>query len=351
MTLVQQTDTASSFALHARFRGFELDAEAEWDVPCVALFGASGSGKSTVLEALAGLRPEVTGAVVLAGERVDGVPANARRVGWVPQDAALFPHLSVRENIEFAARGPTEHFIDVLEIGALLDRDTNELSGGERQRVAIARALAVRPRILLLDEPLASIDRPLRSRLIPFLERVPRESGVPVFLVTHDPLEVLALAQEVLVLESGRIVAAGDPKSVFASAATFGGVAALGAENRFDVRVITSDSATMLVETSGGCRLSMVRVAGFPDPVRVAIRAEDVMLAARDPGRVSAQNVFPATVISVEAFGEQVLVDLEGEGERWRVKVTKSARESLGIRSGSTLVLLMKAHAIAAVGP
>ncbi len=342
---------ANSFALRARYRGFELDATGEWDVPCAALFGASGSGKSTVLEALAGLRPEVNGPVVLAGERLDGTPAARRGVGWVPQDAALFPHMTVRENIEFAARvdAPTSaSFVDALEIGTLLDRGVRDLSGGERQRVAIARALAARPRVLLLDEPLASIDRPLRSRVLPFLERVPQAARVPVFLVTHDPLEVLALAQHVLVIEAGRVVASGAPRSVFASAAAFGGVAALGAENRFGVRVVERSDSTLRVETSGGCELSMVHVPGFPNPDTVAVRAEDILLAAGDPGRVSAQNVFEATVAGVEAIGEQVLVDLDGRGERWRVKVTPRACASLGIEPGATLVLLIKAHAIVA---
>jgi molybdate transport system ATP-binding protein len=341
------------FELSGRYPGFELEASAAWDARSVALFGASGSGKSTVLEALAGLRPEVSGVVELGGRRLDGLEPRERRIGWVPQDAALFPHMTVRENLEFAvasrsAKGAASvlELAQIFEVEPLLERGATELSGGERQRVAIARALASGPEHLLLDEPLASIDRPLRSRLLPFLESLPERTGVPLFVVTHDPLEVLALAQHVLVIEGGRVVASGDPRGVFASAASFGALQALGAENRFDVRVLEPRGGTTIVETSGGARLSMVRVEGFPSPKRVAIRAEDVMLAEQDPGKVSAQNVFAATVADVEAVGEQVLVDLDGFGERWRVKVTQTARKSLKIEPGRELVLLVKAHAI-----
>ena len=341
----------NAIALAAEYPGFALDARAEWDAPCTALFGASGSGKTTILEAICGLRDEVRGTVTLRDRRLDGLAIRARGLGWVPQDAALFPHMTVRENVDFgrAERGDAEAAragVEALEIERLLDRRASELSGGERQRVAIARALASRPRFLLLDEPLASVDRPLRSRVLPFLERLPERAGVPVLVVTHDPLEVLALAQHVLVLEAGRVVASGDPRGVFASAATFGTLHALGAENRFEIRVLERQGGTLVVETGGGCRLAMVRVDGFPVPERVAVRAEDVMLAANDPGTVSAQNVFAGAVVGVEPVGEQVYVDLDAAGERWRVKVTERACRSLEIAPGRPLHLLVKAHAI-----
>lgn len=341
----------NGFELQAGYPGFALRASAEWDAPCTALFGASGAGKTTVLEAVCGLRPEVTGTVRLRDRRVDGLPAHRRELGWVPQDAALFPHMSARENIEFGRdlRGSAEaarEAIRGLELDELLERRASELSGGERQRVAIARALASAPSFLLLDEPLASLDRPLRARVLPFLEGLHAATGVPVLVVTHDPLEVLALAQHVLVIEAGRIVTQGDPRSVFASAATFGALQALGAENRFDVSVLEKSGGTLRVATAGGCELSMVRVEGFPEPSQVAIRGEDVMLAGGDPGTVSAQNVIVCEVAHVESIGEQVYVHLDGGGERWRVKVTQRAVQELGIEPGRRLRMLVKAHAI-----
>jgi len=341
--------------LTANYPGFTLRAQAEWDAPCTALFGASGAGKTTILEALCGLRREVTGAIVLADQRVDLLPAHERALGWVPQDAALFPHMSTRENIEFSLRfrgsaQAAREAIVALELENLLERRAADLSGGERQRVAIARALASAPRFLLLDEPLASLDRPLRARILPFLEQLYETTGVPVLLVTHDPLEVLALARHALVVEAGRVVTQGDPRSVFAAAATFGGLQALGAENRFDVSSVEAHGGTLHIQTAGGCRLSMVRVEGFPAPGRIAVRAEDILLAVDDPGAVSAQNVIAATVTRVEPIGEQVYVHLDGAGEHWRAKVTERAVRELALAPEKPLRMLIKAHAILPLG-
>jgi molybdate transport system ATP-binding protein len=209
------------FDLSVRVPGFSLAARAEWDAPSAALFGASGSGKTTILESISGARPEVRGTVTLQGRRVEGLRPWRRGLGWVPQDASLFPHLSAAENIAFGARyrassssSIASDAVEALEIGALRDRPARELSGGERQRVAIARALASHPAFILLDEPLASIDRPLRSRILPFLASIPSRLGIPMLVVTHDPAEVRALASHVIVLESGQVVAQGDPRSV-----------------------------------------------------------------------------------------------------------------------------------------
>jgi molybdate transport system ATP-binding protein len=343
------------FHLRARFDSFELDAAAQWEAPCAALFGASGSGKTTIVESIAGLRREVAGEVTLRDRRLDDVPARHRRIGWVPQDASLFPRMSARENVDFAvAVGgdalAARRAIEFLEIGPILERRAADLSGGERQRVAIARALASRPDFLLLDEPLASIDRPLRGRIVPFLERLPAETGVPVLLVTHDPLEVAVLAQHVIVVASGRTVAAGAPQEIFDSAATLGALAAIGAENRFDAVVTAVRPGTFEVETRGGTRLVMTRVAGFPEPTRVAVRAEDILVAMQQPELVSAQNVFRATVKRLSPIGEQVLVELAACSDRWTVKVTRRAVDQLGLVPGAEAWLLIKAHAIVAGG-
>jgi molybdate transport system ATP-binding protein len=341
------------FHLRARYASFELDASAAWEAPAAALFGASGSGKTTIVEALAGLRPEVAGEVTLRDRRLDDLPARRRRVGWVPQDASLFPRMSARENVDFAVgvggdAGAARRAIEFLEIGPILERRATDLSGGERQRVAIARALASRPEFLLLDEPLAAIDRPLRGRIVPYLARLPAETGVPMLLVTHDPLEVAVLAQHVVVVASGRAVAAGAPQEIFDSAATLGALAAIGAENRFEVTVGATRPGTFEVVTSGGNALVMTRVAGFPPPRRVAVRAEDVLLAAARPELVSAQNVFPATLKRLAPIGEQVLVELAAAGDRWIVKVTRRAVEQLRLAPGLEVWLLIKAHAIVA---
>ncbi|MFO0981200.1 MAG: ATP-binding cassette domain-containing protein [Planctomycetota bacterium] len=341
----------NAFDLAAQYEGFRIQARASWQAPAVALFGASGSGKTTIVEGIAGLRPEVTGMVTIGGRRLDRLPPEQRRIGWVPQDASLFPHMTVRANIEFAsqARGSpaaVARAIDALEIGSLLDRGVRGLSGGERQRVAIARAIASEPDCLLLDEPLASVDRPLRARIIPYLARIPAQTGVPMLIVTHDPHEVVALASYVIVLETGRVVAQGNPRDVLASPAAFGVLDALSAENVFHTRLVARGSGTLSLETAAGCRLEMALVSGFPEPTCVAIRSEDVMLAARFPEMISAQNILPGRVERLDALGEHTYVRIRSSGELWVAKVTARAVAHLHLAPEQLVYMLIKAHAI-----
>ena len=211
------------FAL--RQGGFALEMRERIEARVVVLFGPSGAGKTTVLESIAGLRRPQRG-VIRIGERtlfdaaagVD-VPCHRRRVGYVPQDLALFPHLNVRRNILYgaasgnmrrsAAAGPGagfEQVVALLELGPLLDRGVAGLSGGERQRVALARALVASPALLLLDEPLAALDAALRSRILPYLERIRDELATPMLYVSHAEAEARALADWVVVLDAGRVV-------------------------------------------------------------------------------------------------------------------------------------------------
>jgi len=181
-----------------------LQATVEMHARTTAVYGPSGSGKTSLLEAIAGLRRPASGEIELMGRVVTHVPPQARRVGYVPQDDALFPHLSVRRNIFYGAaemRG-AEHVIDVLEIGHLLARGVTKLSGGERKRVALARALLSRPEILLLDEPLAGVDLELRTRVLAYLVRVRDEFPIPMLYVTHQRDEAAAICEEIVVLES-----------------------------------------------------------------------------------------------------------------------------------------------------
>lgn len=185
-----------------------------------AIFGPSGAGKTSLLDLIAGLRHPKS-AFVQLGDRVltdttkgTDVPTRHRQIGYVPQDLALFPHLSVRQNLLYGCKGQRhqdslfgyEHVTDVLEIGALVERRVTHLSGGEKQRVALARALLASPQILLLDEPLASLDTVLKSRIIPYLARIRDEFKVPMLYVTHDWEEVQALCAEALIMERGQIV-------------------------------------------------------------------------------------------------------------------------------------------------
>ena len=212
---------------------FTLEIDAVLDGRVTAIFGASGAGKTALLEIIAGLRRPAAGLVRVGGAVLTDsatrtfVSPDRRAIGYVPQEGALFPHLSVRKNLLFGhnqrqpqAAGLTfGHVTAVLEIAALTDRAIGTLSGGEKQRVALGRALLAAPRLLLLDEPLAGLDAPLRERLLPYLARVRDEFAIPMLYVTHSPDEVVALCDAVLVLASGRVTARGRPAELFRAAA------------------------------------------------------------------------------------------------------------------------------------
>jgi molybdate transport system ATP-binding protein len=203
---------------------FTLEIRHRTDARITALFGPSGSGKTTILDALAGLRRPSQGSIVVGphtlfdlDRRVDQ-PPHRRHVGYVTQDVALFPHMTVRRNVLYGRRDGQKLALPavaaMLEIEALLDRRVPQLSGGEKQRVALARALMSSPELLLLDEPLAAVDVERRRRILPYLERVRDDLGVPILYVSHDAGEVRQLADHVIVLESGKVVRAGSPELV-----------------------------------------------------------------------------------------------------------------------------------------
>ncbi len=210
--------------------GFILEINAKVDQPIAGIFGPSGAGKTSFLDLIVGVRRPAAGIMELddttlfdAGARVN-LPPRLRRIGYVPQDLALFPHLNVRANLLYGHRPPTpdnelftlEHVSEVMEIAPLLQRDVTTLSGGEQQRVAFARAILSAPRLLLLDEPMSSLDSRLKQRLIPFLLRIRDEFRIPLIYVTHDAAELSALCDEVIVLERGRIIERGLPSDTLA---------------------------------------------------------------------------------------------------------------------------------------
>ena len=195
---------------------FTLEMSARLDAPITALFGPSGSGKTTTLDAIAGLRTPIRGTiavndrVLFSSDSQINLPPHQRHIGYMPQDVALFPHMNVRRNLLYG-RHPgvspdLDRVVGMLEIDRLVDRRVNDLSGGERQRVALGRALMSGPSLLLLDEPLAAVDVPLRRRLLPYLQRVRDELKIPILYVSHDREEVNELADAVVHLDGGRVV-------------------------------------------------------------------------------------------------------------------------------------------------
>jgi len=323
------------------------------DVPAggwLALLGASGSGKTTLLEALAGLVP-ARGRVWLAGRDVTDVPAEARHVGLVPQDALLFPHLDVAGNIGFglARRGRAAAVADAASLAGaaeLLGRRTRGLSGGERQRVALARVLARRPPVLLLDEPLGALDAPVRRALHHELAALHRRLGFTVIHVTHDLQEALAAATLVGVLEDGTLVQLGAPGDVARRPATAGVAALVGTENVI-AGTIRADAPPSGVPFTARLDAGPVALRGLAvreGPGHAAIRATDVTLSA-DPVRSSAQNQLPAVVRECAVSGALARVTLDA-GVPLVAVVTRESAEALGLAPGRKIHAQIKATSV-----
>lgn len=325
-----------------------------------AIFGPSGSGKTSLLRAIAGLDRDPNG-YCRVGEQVwqDGrafVPPHRRSLGFVFQEASLFEHLSVRRNLQFGLertpearrRVHLEEAAALLRVEDLLDRDTAALSGGERQRVALARALLRSPSLLLMDEPLASLDRRSKLEILPYLERLHDELAMPVIYVTHAADEVARLADHLVLLESGEVRAAG-PTGELMTRLDVARDQGAEAEAIIEARVVEHDADYRLsyLEFAGG-RLS---VAGTVDPigrrVRLRVLARDVSLTLQPQSGTSILNIFPATVDElVETGPSQALVKLDVGGVSMLSRITRKSVSVLGIAPGREVFAQVKAIAL-----
>jgi molybdate transport system ATP-binding protein len=351
-------------------RRFEVSIGWETANTALGLFGPSGAGKTTVLEAIAGLRPEARGRLEVGGrtwlDSARGVclAPEARGVGYVPQDLLLFPHLDVLRNLRVGARRARasarrqspERVLAVLELDALARRPAAELSGGERQRVALGRALCSAPDLLLLDEPLASLDVRLRRRILPYLLRVRDELGIPTLHVSHDASEVTVLCDEVCVLTEGRVAARGRPEAVFTAGALDLDVEGQGGfvnVFRGEVERVVESLAT--VEIEPGLRVAVADDGGLAPSQRVAfgLRPADIILAVERPtARLSAQNVLAAVVRDVRvspggapAGAALVIAELGRAAQPVAIAVSPLACRELGLAPGAPVHLVFKAQA------
>jgi molybdate transport system ATP-binding protein len=344
---------------------FSLDAAFHAPTPGVtALFGRSGCGKSTLISLIAGLLEPDAGRIVIGdevlfdAERHLSVDARHRRIGVVFQDARLFPHLSVQGNLDYGARrvAPAvsrfvgfDDVVSLLGLGGLLTRRPHELSGGEKQRVAFGRALLSQPRLLLLDEPLASLDLARREEVLPYLERLRDAFEIPIVYVSHQFDEVLRLATRVVLLEAGRTVADGDIATVSRDPQlrAIVGPDSVGAVLAGHVERI--DATGLAVLRVGDAELSVeLESAAVDQRIQIQVLARDVIVASESPTGLSVRNVVAARVMSVTPdAGRAVLVELDiGRTATLLARITARASEELGLSKDKQVWALIKAASL-----
>ena len=351
-----------SVTVEHRLGDFRLDAAFESGGGLTALFGRSGSGKTSLVNAIAGLIRPTRGHIVVDGEVLTDtasgvfVPARRRHVGYVFQEGRLFPHLTVRQNLLyghwFASRrgraGEIEQVIELLGLGDLLGRRPANLSGGEKQRVAIGRALLANPRLLVMDEPLASLDEERKTEILPYIERLRDEFAIPIVYVSHAIAEVTRLATTIVVISEGRVAAIGPTAEIMGRMDLLPLTGRAEAGAILNTRIAEHDvrfGLTTLRSAAGDLRVPYIDMR-LGAQLRVRIRARDVMIALEPPRGLSALNILPGTVAEIgEAEGASVEMRLDCGGEALIARLTKRSVETLGLVPGRQVYAVIKSIA------
>jgi len=346
-------------ALRHRLGDFVVDAAFRSEGGLTALFGRSGAGKTTLVNVIGGLiRPQwariaVDGRALVDSDKGIFLPPHRRRLGYVFQEGRLFPHLTVRQNLLYgrwfapavARKADIGRVVEMLGIGDILERSPGRLSGGEKQRVAIGRALLAGPQILLMDEPLASLDDARKAEILPYIERLRDEARVPIVYVSHSVAEVARLATTVVLLEDGKVVATGPVSEVMARAELYPAADRAEASAILEARIEGHDSAdgvTRLASDAG-----LFRVPLIADPVgshvRLRVRARDVMLALHRPEGISALNLLPGTVEALGGDeGPVAILRLRCGQATLVAQVTRKSIRDLGLAPGRAVFAVVK---------
>ena len=346
-------------ALRRRLGALELAVDFSADAPVVGLFGRSGSGKSSVVNAIAGLLRPDSGRIVIDGEvlfdsraGID-LPVERRRIGYVFQEGLLFPHFSVRKNLLYGApRGAGGFRLDagvaLLGIETLLERSPAALSGGEKQRVAIGRALLSQPRLLLMDEPLAALDNPRRQEVLRHIEALRNELNQPVVYVSHSVAEITRLADHVVLLNEGRVLAHGGVHEIFNRADLRPHTGRYEGGALIEAEVVAHDAAFFLTRFrfSGGELVAPGLDAPVGSRVRIRIRSRDVSLAIERPAGISIRNILKGAVSSVSDSGGAIVEANVRLGDAdVPARISRQAMQELGIVPGRRVFVLVKAIA------
>ena len=343
---------------------FSLDVDLELPLRGITgVFGESGAGKTTLLRCIAGLESAEDGRLQVAREtwedtgRGIALPVQQRNIGYVFQEPRLFDHLSVRANIEYGRKrragegaGDFDHIVGLLGLEDLLERRPQALSGGEAQRVAIARALLCGPRLVLMDEPLASLDRARRDEILPFLERLHAEAEIPIVYVSHNIDEVCRLCDHLVVMGAGRVLASGDLQDVLVQL----DIPVLGGDNAGSiidgvVAGFDNDDELTCLEFSGGRLWVPGRVGAEGAALRLRTQASDISLCRSRPDQSTILNILPAEIDAIQpGEGPTVLVRLRLGDDRIVARVTRRSIRELGLRQGDSLFAQVKSVAVRA---
>ena len=351
MTLqVDVTSRAGDFALSAKF---------ETTGGLTALFGPSGSGKTTLMELIGGIRRPAQGHVSLDGQTLSNsnsgrfLKPHQRRIGWVFQETRLFPHMTGRQNLTYGQwfvrkrdrREDLDRVVALLGIEHLLDRKPATYSGGERSRVAIGRALIASPRLLLMDEPLAALDDARKAEILPYIERLRDEGSVEILYVTHSVPEVVRLANQLVLMSNGKLLASGETTDLLSR---FDLAPALGegeAGAVIEAVISAQDEAFQLSQLTARAGQLFVPTLDLPigTPVRLRIKARDVMIALDRPIGLSALNSLVGKIQSIEpGSAANVNIVLDCQGDRLLANLTAKSAEMLGLRPGTPVYAIIK---------
>jgi len=349
---------------------FTLTAKCIVDTPTLGLFGASGAGKSTLLSMIAGLTKPTSGHLIVDGEvlfdssRDINIPLHQRNIGMVFQESRLFPHLNVQENLQYGfkllphknRRLGFNQVVDLLEISPLLSQKPHQLSGGEKQRVALGRALLISPKLLLLDEPLASLDTRLKQQILPFLRRVKDEINIPMIYVSHAIDEILYLTNQIALLEHGEILAIGAFNEVMHDARVLALTNSLGLENILQTKVTAhhiEDGYTTATLNDQQALSIPLNESAIGDDAIISIAASNIALSLKKITGITIQNQLAGKVMRIQQIGARVLVTVNisfsksaEHNTELIAEITAKALQSMKLEQGSQVVCLFKTQSI-----
>ena len=347
-----------TLTLQHRFDDFELDLDVIAGDGVTAIFGPSGSGKTTIIRAVAGLLRPDAGRIQM-GDRVlfdhnarTHIKPSDRRIGYVFQEPRLFPHMTVSGNLTYAkgAKASFDDVVQMLGIDQLLDRRPANLSGGEAQRVAIGRALLSEPDMLLMDEPLASLDQARKDDILPYLEQLRDYGQVPILYVSHDMGEVARLAGHIILLNRGRAVHSGPTADVLADPKTMALIGPRHAGAILTARLVGYEprDGLCLFETSAGRLVLPGNPGQVGETRRIRVLAQDIVLAKTKPTDISALNVLPVSISSMTAgHGPGVAVGLVSGTDALLARITKRSAQVMRLEPGQQIYAILKATAVA----